>query len=138
MRRNCNLELRLLPSSGYFPSSSSSDHNQTETEESNESPKQNQPITIFYNGRICVCDVTDFQAKAILILASKELDQEKGLKTPTTPATPATPAAVPWSPSVKSPLPVYSPAAGLSMKKSLQRFLQKRKIRAQATSPYHH
>lgn len=41
----------------------------------------------------------------------------------------------PSSPLLKKQL--YSPN-DLSMKRSLQRFLQKRKNRVQATSPYHH
>ncbi|MBA0595059.1 hypothetical protein Gorai_011938, partial [Gossypium raimondii] len=55
MRRNCNLELRLLPSS--YPSDS---HDMME--ERIESPEtQQQQLTIFYNGRVCVSDVTELQ-----------------------------------------------------------------------------
>jgi len=39
---------------------------------------------------------------------------------------------------VQSPHQLYSPGPGLSMKRSLQRFLQKRKNRVQEASPYHH
>ncbi|EXC29332.1 Protein TIFY 5A [Morus notabilis] len=123
MRRNCNLELSLLPtSSAYFSSSGTDSDHQQRTEKliSHESSPNtsNQPLTIFYNGKICVCDVTDFQARAILLLASGEMEER--VKTPT---------------SMQSP--VYSPTPALSMKRSLQRFLQKRKNRAQAVSPYH-
>ncbi|KAB2081780.1 hypothetical protein ERO13_A05G147700v2 [Gossypium hirsutum] len=119
MRRNCNLELRLLPSS--YPSDS---HDMME--ERIESPKtQQQQLTIFYNGRVCVSDVTELQAKAILMLANRERDER--MKSPT--------GWEPVSPTLKSQ--VKCPNTALSMKRSLQRFLQKRKTRIQATSPYH-
>ncbi|RYR64106.1 hypothetical protein Ahy_A03g010246 [Arachis hypogaea] len=60
MRRNCNLELRLFPSPA-------SDHRSMEEEESRSSPLQGQqtpqshPLTIFYDGKISVCDVTQSQ-----------------------------------------------------------------------------
>ncbi|KAK8641984.1 hypothetical protein V6N13_011350 [Hibiscus sabdariffa] len=113
MRRNCNLELGLLPSS--YPGDS---HDMME--ESSRSPEnQLQQLTIFYNGRLCVCDVTELHAKAILKLASRERDET--IKTPTA-----------------LPTPVNNPSTAISMKRSLQRFLQKRKMRIQATSPYHY
>ncbi|KAH9749467.1 protein TIFY 5A [Citrus sinensis] len=120
MRRNYNLELRLLP---YSDSLSSEDfslaagygHNLTMGESSVSPQNQQQQLTIFYNGQVCICDVTEFQAKAILLLASREME----------PASPANPESQ-----------LYSPNSGLSMKRSLQRFLQKRKHRSLATSPY--
>ncbi|KAK8524637.1 hypothetical protein V6N13_015653 [Hibiscus sabdariffa] len=122
MRRNCNLELRLLPS-GF----SGDRHGMVEA--SSESPEnQQQQLTIFYNGRVCVCDVTEPQARAILMIANRETDER--LRTPMSGSEPA-------SPTLKSP--ISSPSTGLptGMKRSLQQFLQKRKNRIQATSPYH-
>ncbi|KAI7725175.1 hypothetical protein M8C21_009794, partial [Ambrosia artemisiifolia] len=85
--------------------------------------KQNQQLTIFYDGKVSVCDVTELQARTIIKLASEEMD-DKWRRTPG---------------STTSSEPSSSPlmSGGLSMKRSLQRFLQKRKHRIQATSPYH-
>ncbi|KAE7996189.1 hypothetical protein FH972_000931 [Carpinus fangiana] len=66
-------------------------------------------------------------ARTILLLANREMEER--LKTPTG-------SSEPCSPALKSP--VYSPTSGLYMKRSLQCFLQKRKHRIQATSPYNH
>ncbi|XP_057470577.1 protein TIFY 5A-like [Actinidia eriantha] len=125
MRRNCNLELRLVP-----PSSSSSlhlaDYSQPKLDLLSENPKdprQIKQLTIFYNGRVSVCGVTELQARAIMILASQ--DMEEKLNTPTG-----------LEPSLLQSQ-LYSPTSP-SMKRSLQQFLQKRKHRIQATSPYNH
>ncbi|KDP37988.1 hypothetical protein JCGZ_04631 [Jatropha curcas] len=131
MRRNCNLELRLFP----FPDSDD-DHRRYFVDESNKSPQdeeqqqrklqqEQQKLTIFYNGNICVCDVTELQARNILMLASREMDDK---------IRSASGSPEPTSPTLSSP--VYSPNNGLSMKRSLQRFLQKRNHRIQATYPY--
>nr|XP_023885500.1 protein TIFY 5A [Quercus suber]POE69529.1 protein tify 5a [Quercus suber] len=127
MKRNCNLELRLVPYSASLPSNDSGDDHQPMMEERRGSPQQNQQpqqLTIFYNGKICVSDVTEFQARSILLLATREMEER--LKTPT--------GSDLSSPTLQTE--VYSPSTGLSMKRSLQRFLQKRKNRIQATSPY--
>ncbi|KAK4589205.1 hypothetical protein RGQ29_019981 [Quercus rubra] len=127
MKRNCNLELRLFPYSASLPSNDSGDDHQPMMEERRGSPQQNQQpqqLTIFYNGKICVSDVTEFQARSILMLATREMEER--LKTPT--------GSDLSSPTLQTEQ--YSPSTGLSMKRSLQRFLQKRKNRIQATSPY--
>ncbi|XP_038883218.1 protein TIFY 5A-like [Benincasa hispida] len=119
MRRNCNLELRLSPTSAA--AAAVSDHSSAAADGS----PQSQQLTIFYNGRICVCDVTEFQARAILELATREMEENAQNETPSSILQQSLP-----------PRPTTTP--GLSMKKSLQRFLQKRKHRVQATSPYNH
>ncbi|XP_058071484.1 protein TIFY 5A-like [Magnolia sinica] len=116
MGRNCNLELRLLPAgTGAQLSSSPSSAASRSQEES----IRNSHLTIFYNGRVSVCDVTELQAQAILCLARRETDQRL--------------AGNGSEPCHEQPQPT---APALSMKKSLQRFLQKRKSRIRETSPY--
>ncbi|OAY74570.1 Protein TIFY 5A [Ananas comosus] len=34
-------------------------------------------ITIFYDGQICVCDVTEIQARAIISMARKEMEEKE-------------------------------------------------------------
>ncbi|XP_058097574.1 protein TIFY 5A-like [Magnolia sinica] len=116
MGRNCNLELRLLPA-GVDADYTSLDSSQSSNEES---VKNSQQLTIFYNGRICICDVTEFQAREIIRLANREM-HEKLTAHHTNVLLPS-----------QRPQP-HAPA--LSMKRSLQRFLQKRKSRILATSP---
>ncbi|KAL2341119.1 hypothetical protein Fmac_009059 [Flemingia macrophylla] len=131
MRRNCNLELALFPPTDSGPRHHSMVQEANEispTQSSHHRQEQQQPLTIFYDGKICVADVTELQAKFILMLANKSTDQQR-LATGS--------GSEPSSPTImQSPNQLYSPGTGLSMRKSLQRFLQKRKIRVQEASPY--
>lgn len=61
------------------------------------------------------------QARAIISLASREMEESSRKNSPAAAALNS---------------PVYSAATGLSMKRSLQRFLEKRKSRAHSISPY--
>ncbi|KAL4274543.1 hypothetical protein AHAS_Ahas20G0017700 [Arachis hypogaea] len=83
------------------------------------------------------------QAKSILMLANKKANI---IRTPTTVSSSSEPSSS-SSPPPPPPLlnsnnqQVYNTTTagtGLSMKRSLQRFLQKRKNRIQEASPYHH
>ncbi|CAO2823399.1 unnamed protein product [Amaranthus hypochondriacus] len=132
----CNLEL------GLQPSSSSSTYKQGGC--NGENGSQQQQMTIFYNGNICVCDVTDFQARSIIHLAST-----KGEGMCTSPTSTGGGAcgrsggggggrAKTISPTSSFQTRQMNTQNGLSMKKSLRQFLEKRKYRVQATSPYHH
>ncbi|MED6120391.1 hypothetical protein PIB30_118709 [Stylosanthes scabra] len=138
MRRNCNLEL------GLFPPSFDSGHTPNQEDEQRQ-------ITIFYDGKIAVSHVTDLQAKSILMLASNKANI---IRTP--PTTTGSSSSSDPSSSSSSLLLHQQPhnnnnnnnnnnnttttttGTGLSMKRSLQRFLQKRKNRIQEASPYHH
>ncbi|KAK4386473.1 hypothetical protein Sango_2517900 [Sesamum angolense] len=96
-REYCNLELGLntpAPSSSLYSSD-------------DERPIKQQQLTIFYNGRGVVSDATEFEARAILLLAKTSADSS--------------------SPLPLAPTP--TPTPGVSMKRSLQRFLEKRKSR---------
>ncbi|KAL1560452.1 protein TIFY 5A-like [Salvia divinorum] len=104
MKRNCNLELRLVTPSMM--------------DLNDESSSNTQQLTIFYDGKMSSCDATELQARAIISLASRKTEEKPSKN----------------SPAMNSP--VYSAATGLSMKRSLQRFLEKRKSRAQSISPY--
>ncbi|KAI3800748.1 hypothetical protein L1987_28842 [Smallanthus sonchifolius] len=130
MRRNCHLELRLVPPQSPFIFS---DHHHLRQEDHNDEintvggdlkEKQNQQLTIFYDGKVSVCDVTEIQAMTIIKVASEEMDDKWRRRVESEPCSP-----------LISPL-TYS-QGGLSMKRSLQRFLQKRKHRIESTSPYH-
>ncbi|KAH7533597.1 hypothetical protein FEM48_Zijuj04G0148700 [Ziziphus jujuba var. spinosa] len=81
-----------------------------------------QQITFFCNGRAFVYDLTELQVRAIILFASEEMEEKndrKGSKL----------ASISLQPQVYKP-------PGFSLKRSLQRFLQKRKQRNQASSPY--
>ncbi|XP_058735593.1 protein TIFY 5A-like [Vicia villosa] len=121
MKKNLNLELRLVP-----PSINSDLPTSMEGEA--EEQQQHRPLTIVYDGKIFVRDATEIQARSILMLAKKEMEDK--VRTPTGSS------SEPSSPAVFTSN-LYSPGTSLSMKKTLQRFLQKRKNRIQEASPYH-
>ncbi|KAL3330010.1 hypothetical protein AABB24_034061, partial [Solanum stoloniferum] len=124
MRRNYNLELWLMPPSlsTFSPNScnNTSYFSMEEDKESTELENKSQPLTIFYNGKLVVSHVTDLQAKDIIYLASRETE-EKINKTLSLMSEPSSPLLQPQT-----------------VKKSLQRFLQKIKNKIETTSPYHH
>ncbi|XP_010907301.1 protein TIFY 5A [Elaeis guineensis] len=138
----CDPELRLSLGSSSSQDCSAAESSRIDGWSANsEQKQQQQKITIFYNGQICVCDVTEFQAKAIICMAQKEMNdkmnknhhnqqqqqfQQKHNKKSNPPQPPA-------SSSEAMPQLLNQ---GLSMKRSLQRFLQKRKTRINAASPY--
>ncbi|KAK4345261.1 hypothetical protein RND71_035437 [Anisodus tanguticus] len=122
MRRNCNLELRLVPPCVSFsPKDRTTPYIFMGNKESIDE-KQQQQLTIFYDGKVVVSDATELQARAIIHLAGREVEEKT--KTPSSRSEP--------------PSPLLRLQTGISMKRSLQGFLQKRKNRIQATSPYHH
>ncbi|XP_055821961.1 protein TIFY 5A-like [Solanum dulcamara] len=114
MKRKCNLELRLVPPAPYFDS--------MENKESIDEEKKHRELTIFYDGKVVVSHATELQAKAIIHLASRKM--KENTKTP--------------SPLSEPPSPLLQSQMEVSMKKSLQRFLQRRKNRTQVISPYYH
>ncbi|PON32825.1 Tify domain containing protein [Parasponia andersonii] len=82
-----------------------------------------QQVTVFFNGRAFVCDMTEMQARAIILIASREIEERKDTQG----------SELALSIWLQSQL-YRSP--GFSMKRSLQRFLQKRKQRSQSSSSY--
>ncbi|VVA39733.1 PREDICTED: TIFY [Prunus dulcis] len=84
---------------------------------------QQQQITIFYNGQVFVSDMTELQARAMILLAAGDM-AERGISSVSNAALLALQSQI------------YGPP-GVSMKRSLQSFLQKRKKRSQEASPYH-
>ncbi|RVW89991.1 hypothetical protein CK203_036538 [Vitis vinifera] len=104
--------------------------------------QQRQQLTIFYNGKDLRSAwkvdtvmghfraafgkwainklIHILQARAIILAASREMEERK---------------RAPLSPSMQSQL---CGPSGVSMKRSLHRFLQKRKNRREAMSPYNH
>ncbi|KAK4781372.1 hypothetical protein SAY86_015474 [Trapa natans] len=88
--------------------------------------QQQQPLTIFYNGKVCFSNVTDLQARTILYHARREMELESA----------RSPQGSGPAPSSWQSYQAYSPNNTGSMKRSLQRFLQKRKNRTHSMSPY--
>ncbi|GAB2228701.1 hypothetical protein Droror1_Dr00022824 [Drosera rotundifolia] len=98
-----------------------------------------QQMTIFYDGSVSVCNVTELQARTIIGLAARGAEERRTSSSPIAPL-PSTSAPVQIFPLVSLPAapapPDTPPGAALSMKRSLQLFLQKRNNRAQAAAPY--
>ncbi|KAI3448718.1 hypothetical protein Pfo_005383 [Paulownia fortunei] len=109
MRRNCNLNFQILASDA--PSSPSSFFSQLVCSDQNQ-------ISILYS------DATEVQAITILWLARREMEEKYNMSKS---------KINPGSPSQQLQLHC---TRGLSLKKSLQKFLQKRKDRIQASMPY--
>ncbi|XP_057535746.1 protein TIFY 5A-like [Amaranthus tricolor] len=120
-----DLELGLLPSSASLSTTQSSN--------GGKSSKQEQ-MTIFYNGRICVCDVTQDQARSIISLASRYKSTE-GMMCRSQ-YTGGDDANHSISQTLQSQR-LCAQNGTQSMKRSLRQFLEKRKHRAQSTFPYH-
>ncbi|XP_022136494.1 uncharacterized protein LOC111008192 [Momordica charantia] len=118
MGREFSLELGLWPSSSV---------SQPKTFQFSAIPmtvNHQQQIMVFYNGTFSFCDLTELQARAILRLASQEKNGNGRWANPE------------WL-SLQMPKNGNG-NAGFSIKKSLQRFLQRRKTRRiQSMSPYH-
>ncbi|CAL9112606.1 unnamed protein product [Musa acuminata var. zebrina] len=121
-----SLSLSLSPGGVYHHGSDVSAGSSRSAEEK---AAAQQPITIFYNGQMCVCDVTEVQARAIISAAERETEDAEAKKQsdrrPDSSSLPPSPAPAP--PRVLN--------RSLSMKRSLQRFLQNRKTRAVDSSP---
>ncbi|XP_023520316.1 protein TIFY 5A-like [Cucurbita pepo subsp. pepo] len=110
---NCNLELCLSPPSSS-PSTATATANSTSTSCHNHIDPTRVPIP----------DLTELQARAIIVRATTQMEVERRLTTC----------------HISSPKQRVSMKSGASpsMRRSLQRFLQKRKHRIQTLSPYSH
>ncbi|GAB4840644.1 hypothetical protein Ancab_021411 [Ancistrocladus abbreviatus] len=98
-------------------------------------PQQQQQMTIFYNGTVCACDVTEFQARAIMRLASKAVEERTAISPSLQRPSQYTP--VPAAAQTPAVVVTPAPAAPPAMRRSLQRFLEKRSHRIHAASPRH-
>ncbi|WOL07899.1 hypothetical protein Cni_G16649 [Canna indica] len=121
MEISCDLDLRLrLGGDGDRPINSS------------RMSRQQQQLAIFYNGQICFCDATEIKARAIISMAKREMDDQMMKKRRQQQG---------GGEEMKESSPAQNPERllmnpELPMKRSLQRFLQKRKSRLNAASPY--
>ncbi|KAF3329806.1 protein TIFY 5A-like protein [Carex littledalei] len=127
-------ELRLSLHTGYTESTSSSEKHATDTRDeicNGKASDDKRTVTIFYDGQMCTSNVTEIQGRAIISMAKREMEKgrSKELKERTN----------------MYPLQFLSQFhsnssqmlnQGLSMKQSLQRFLQKRRTRIASASPY--
>ncbi|PKU81859.1 Protein TIFY 5A [Dendrobium catenatum] len=97
--------------------------------------EQQQEITMLYGGQACVGDVTEIQmqARAIICMVRREMKEMMGSSSDSSSLAGSSWSAALPPPSFSEPL-IANP--GLSMKRSLQRFLQKRKARVYDSIPY--
>ncbi|KAK4801376.1 hypothetical protein SAY86_021863 [Trapa natans] len=124
MEANHSLDLRLSPSSSNATSPSSDVFHEKLSWGYPKSVNDQQEITIFYNGRLCTFDLTELQARTILLLANRKAGRSASYK------------ARRYESPVKEAARLHSPRC-LSLMKSLQRFLEDRKMRTKtAVSPY--
>ncbi|KAL0305482.1 UNVERIFIED_CONTAM: protein TIFY 5A [Sesamum calycinum] len=135
MKRNCNLELRLVTPSVFYHNA----QHRAMLDMMGGSPDEKQQLTIFYNGRVATCDVTELQARSIISLARREMEDEKsksslGGSGSGSGSEPSSPVLI--SSPIQNSSQTRGNGSGLSMKRSLQSFLQKRRSRVQAISPY--
>ncbi|KAG5053547.1 hypothetical protein AAZX31_02G291900 [Glycine max] len=103
MKRNCYLDLRLQSSSPHPYRSMNRTLN-----------IHNKLVAILHNGRQCIFDTAELQARVIIWLASREMEGSTGLHSETL---------------------LIHVSRGLSIKKSLQNFLQRR-IRKKRSQPH--
>ncbi|KAK4748896.1 hypothetical protein SAY87_015482 [Trapa incisa] len=147
MRKNCNLRLQLQPSDlGSLQQRQPIMEDSPDKQQRRQQDQQQvqQQLTIFYNGRVCVCHVDESQARTIITLANnaaagskitRSSDREEEEDTGVSPRSRyhrTNSISHPYYKSSSSP----SPTTVVSMKRSLQRFLQERRHRILDTSPY--
>ncbi|GAB4850708.1 hypothetical protein Ancab_030008 [Ancistrocladus abbreviatus] len=82
---------------------------------------RDQPLLIVYNGHVCICDLTELQAKTIIWLANREIEARMTMQRPSTA-------------TFYLQTQLHDLRGGPSMMRSLQTFLQSRKKRAKTTS----
>ncbi|RDY02177.1 Protein TIFY 5A, partial [Mucuna pruriens] len=117
MKRNCYLDLRLHSSSSNSTSHRSMQAISTLSSQylhfcRNETLNiHNKLVAILHNGRHCMFDTAELQARVIIWLASREMEESTGLH---------------------SRALLIHVSRGLSIKKSLHNFLQRRKKRSQS------
>ncbi|KAH1092461.1 hypothetical protein AAZX31_14G002600 [Glycine max] len=95
MKRNCYLDLRLQSSSPSHRSMNGTLN------------IHNNLVAILHNGRQCIFDTTELQARMIIWLASKEMEEN--------------------TTGLHSEALLIHVSRGLSIKKSLENFLQRRR-----------
>ncbi|KAI4365210.1 hypothetical protein MLD38_021216 [Melastoma candidum] len=90
--------------------------------------QEQQQMTIFYGGQICVCPVTESQAKEIIWRAGRDMDERRQVEMGLSSSSSSSPSlSQPTYPCLRPPSINDQTPQGLSMKKSLQQFLEKRR-----------